>query len=97
MNNQSSKGGSGGNSKKKKSGKHQVKKEAITPTNLHYKNLDEWLENSVKGIQLTDQDSPLSSSYNVNNSPFAFNPLSSYALRRPNNTEPWMMPPELVG
>lgn len=91
---QSNKGSSGGGNKKRKSGKHQTKKEVIGGHN-NYRNLDEWLESSVKGIHLaaTDQDSPLSNNYsNVNSNPFAFNPI-----RRSNtDSAPWMMPPELV-
>lgn len=97
-------GGGNKNSKKKGSGRHHEKKrEQLTNLgHVQYRNLDEWLENSIKGVHINnDQDSPASSSYNINQnigSSFQpFNPLSSYAPRRPT-TDPWMtmMPPELV-
>lgn len=77
--------------KKRKSTK-QVKQATIpTSTNYNYKNLDEWLENSVKGIQLEQQQQqevPLPAS------PFALGPMASTPWSR-RTTDPWMFPSEL--
>lgn len=67
-----------------------ISKPLKATTSYNYKNLDEWLENSVKGIQL-EQSTESPSTFNSQSSPFALGPIGPW--RR--SADPWMLPPEL--
>lgn len=70
-------------------GKRKHPKPSRIP-NYNYKNLDEWLENSVKGIHI-ETDSPSSSALNI---PAGFH-LGAPTTMSPWRRDPWALPAEL--
>lgn len=87
-------------STKSKKSHHSQQQQHADP-NINYKNLDEWLENSIKGMSVNDQNSfmpnngsPIhgtSSAFTVNNS----NPFinTHHPLFNPNMLPPYMARP----
>uniref|UniRef100_A0A336K4B8 CSON000736 protein n=1 Tax=Culicoides sonorensis TaxID=179676 RepID=A0A336K4B8_CULSO len=89
--------------KNKKSHSHQ---QQINDININYKNLDEWLENSIKGMSVNDQPSSympnngspihgMSSAFNHNNTVNNNNPFSQQNQQffNPNMLPPYMARP----
>lgn len=86
-------------STKSKKSHQQQQQQQLGDSNINYKNLDEWLENSIKGMSVNDNFMPnhgspihgTSSAFTVNNS----NPFinTHHPLFNPNMLPPYMARP----